>query len=202
MSFLDKVSRMLGFNKPPSVVIYDEDNVAINARPPIPRDTVSTMEELIVYLKSFQRLKGLYTYEVENIEKKIGHVLPAVYKRFLGVMGRDASAYMLGSSVFYNELMDLQEGAEDLMLENNLPPLPANCFVFWMHQGYQAAFFLLNDGDDPPVYFFGEGGGTESVVKMTYTLTDFFIFQLSYSYLHVQFQLPEVPPLYDKPAWL
>ncbi len=40
--------------------------------------------------------------------------------------------------------------------------MPEDAFVFFMHQGYQFMFFRLSEGDDPPVYYYGEGEGQDT----------------------------------------
>jgi hypothetical protein len=42
--------------------------------------------------------------------------------------------------------------------------LPSNAFVFYGHQGYEFGFFLLGQGDDPPVYQYVEGEETPNLV--------------------------------------
>lgn len=61
-------------------------------------------------------------------------------------------------------LPDLREIAEQLLQENNQPPLPAQAFVFLMHQGYQFLYFVADGkNDDPPVYGYLEG--EQGIVK-------------------------------------
>lgn len=101
--------------------------------------------------------------------------LPATYMQFLRTMGLRAGDYMRGSSAFYNEIEELEYGAKELLEDNNSKlELPANAFVFWMHQGYQFAFFSLDDGDDPKVYYYNEVN-TEDVFVLTHQkLSDFY----------------------------
>ena len=64
---------------------------------------------------------------------------------------------MMGASVFIDELYDLREGTKALCEENGLPCIPENAFVFWMHHGYQALYFIPEEGvDDPDIYYFTE----------------------------------------------
>jgi len=128
-----------------------------------------------------ERLRGLSLGQIESIEKRFKTALPAVYKEFLYLMGRGAGSFMEGSSVFTDELFDLKKWAEELVIENNIKPLPESAFVFWMHQGYQAAYFKLSDGDDPPIYFYSEGEAVGDFAKES-SLTNFFIDQLYMSY--------------------
>ena len=129
-----------------------------------------------------ERLKPLSPGRIAKIEEMYGTALPEVYKEFLRLMGKGAGNYMRGSSVFYDELLSLRDGANRLVEENDLPPLPPDAFVFWMHQGYQAAYFNLHDGDDPPVYYFTEGKEMKEFILAEKSLTDFFVVQFEMSY--------------------
>ncbi|WP_276482893.1 SMI1/KNR4 family protein [Paraflavitalea pollutisoli] len=164
------------------------------AAPALSGDQVHTMDELVVFLQRFETLHGLKCWEITDIESRIGQPLPKVYTQFLTIMGRGGGDYMRGSSAFYEELSSLQEGGEELMAENGLPPLPDNCFVFWMHQGYQLAIFYLNDGDDPPVYYYCEGYGQKGFELISYSLTDFFVYQLADTYPERKIMIPDMPP--------
>jgi len=125
------------------------------------------------------RLQPLSNEDIIKVELTFNVSLPKVYKQFLKLMGNGAGAYMQGSSVFFKELFFLREWANDLLLENGMKPLSNSAFVFWMHQGYQVAYFNLNDGDDPPVYFFSEEGEKIFEIKEK-SLTKFFISQMSF----------------------
>ena len=47
------------------------------------------------------------------------------------------------------------------------------CFVFWMSQGCQFAFFKLTDGDDPPVYYYREYSGQNDYIIISGSLSQF-----------------------------
>ena len=118
-------------------------------------------------------LIGCSNKEIAKIEDLYGIELPQTYKDYLLAMGKSADDYMKGSSVFYDEIFDLKDGSSRLLQENDFKSLPENAFVFWMHQGYQFAFFYLNEGDDPPVYFYYEGANDREFVRKEESLTDF-----------------------------
>lgn len=119
--------------------------------------------------------------EVTDLEKKFDVIFPAVYRVFLLSMGRGAGEYMLGSSCFYKDLFNIQEGAQELMVENHLPELPEKAFVFWMHQGYMFAYFIADGTPDPKVYFYTEGKNMKHYILDYETLTEFFYGQLEES---------------------
>lgn len=81
---------------------------------------------------------------------------------------------MIGSDWRADKLYDLQEWAAELLEENNFQSLPAHAFVFWMHQGYQFSFFILNGDDNPPVYHYSEGQKETGFVKSFGKLSDFY----------------------------
>jgi len=109
-------------------------------------------------------------YEVANVEEELSIKLPVAYKEFLLEMGKNANSFMVGSSCYYDEILYLKGWADELLEENKFKALPNNCFVFWMHQGYQFAFFFLDAGDDPPVYYYSEVGNNAN--NPDFILTD------------------------------
>jgi len=119
--------------------------------------------------------------EISRIESFFSIELPSAYKDFLYYMGKEAGAFMRGSSVFYDEIFDLRAGSSRLLEEDEFKPLPDNTFVFWMHQGYQFAFFYLNEGDNPSVYFYYEGKGYEDFEKREISFMVFLEKQLAMS---------------------
>lgn len=66
--------------------------------------------------------------------------------------------FLRGESCFMDELLELNEWGAELLEENNVPlKLTSNDFVFWMSQGFMFCFFKLDEGENPPVYFYSEG---------------------------------------------
>lgn len=124
------------------------------------------------------RLQPLTAKEVDLIETRFKLVLPQLYKQFLRTMGNGAGNYMQGSSVFYKDIFFLRDWATETLVENAMMPLDDDAFVFWMHQGYQIAYFKLDEGDNPPVYFFSEGENSYEFHKKNNTLIDFFLEEL------------------------
>jgi len=93
-------------------------------------------------------------------------------------MGKGAGKFMMDSSAFYNEIFDLREGGTELLSDDNFKSLPDNTFVFWMHQGYQFAFFYLDQGGNPPVNYYLEEEHYEDFERTEQSLTDFLEKQL------------------------
>lgn len=95
--------------------------------------------------------------EIQEIERQLKLSFPEAYKEFLRWMGKDGGPILKGSDCFYKHLLYLRAWADELLKENNLfGILPANSFIFFMHQGYQFAFMYLEDGDNPPIYYYNE----------------------------------------------
>ena len=102
--------------------------------------------------------------EVRRLGQQVGLSLPEAYKEFLLWMGHGAGGFLRGSDCFYKQLIPLQRWAVELMEEDGFTaPLPADAFVFLMHQGYQFDFFRTGEGDDPPVYYYFEGAKEGSI---------------------------------------
>jgi SMI1-KNR4 cell-wall len=105
-------------------------------------------------------LEGASEDEIRDLEKYAGGQLPAVYKQFLQQLGRSAGELFRGSdySVGQQFHLHLKEHAEELLGRSKASfVLPAQAFVFLMSQGYQFAFFHIDQGDDPSVYHYLEG---------------------------------------------
>jgi hypothetical protein len=113
--------------------------------------------------------------EIQALETAIGFSLPSAYiQNFLIPLGKGAGVFLQGEDCFYDQLLDLQSGARELLLEEKFPEvLPADAFVFWMHQGYQFAFFRIGEGEDPPVYHFEEGQESQTFQRIHDRLSDF-----------------------------
>jgi hypothetical protein len=126
-------------------------------------------KEIVYYivnkgLATIDQIKGCSEEEIIQLEGLVGDRLPDKYRNFLLASGHQAGKLFQGTSIFFHDLKDLKREAENLLLENNESyTLPENSFVFSMHQGYEFKFFLLSDGDDPPIYQYVEGSGKPEV---------------------------------------
>ncbi|MEY8322029.1 SMI1/KNR4 family protein [Lachnospiraceae bacterium 46-61] len=103
-------------------------------------------------------------------------ILPKAYIEFMSIMGNGTEGkYMRGESCFMDEIHILKQGAIELLEENESElVLTDNDFVFWMSQGCIFCMFKLNEGDNPPVYFYNESGD-DRFLKISNTLTEFLI---------------------------
>jgi len=116
------------------------------------------------------------TDELNEVKKLIGtNKLPEAYIEFLEVMGGGTEhTFLRGESCYIDELLELNEWGTELLEENRVPlKLTPNDFVFWMSQGCMFCFFKLDEGENPPVYFYAEGKKKEGFYKITDTFTEF-----------------------------
>lgn len=109
--------------------------------------------------------------EVDRVEREAGVPLPAAYKAYLLIAGREPPSAWVGSDCTIHDLPQLFDWAQHLLAENQQPPLPRQAFVFIMHQGYQFKYFVADDSsDDPPVFHYFEG--EPKIVQQFERLTD------------------------------
>jgi SMI1/KNR4 family protein SUKH-1 len=114
--------------------------------------------------------------DVHKLEQHLGIILPAAYKEFLYWMGRGAGRLQRGSRFFYGHLWDIKKVAVNLLDENEVPEsLSDDAFVFYMHQGYQFAFLRASEGDDPPVYYYGEELEGNAIIKSHPSYSEFLL---------------------------
>lgn len=103
-------------------------------------------------------VEGCDSAEIAKIESLAGGALPASYRRFLEVAGKKAGVALAGVDCTFPDLLELREGAEELLEESETDyTLPAEVFVFSMHQGYEFLAFDRSAGHDPAVLQYVEG---------------------------------------------
>ncbi|MCL2579770.1 MAG: SMI1/KNR4 family protein [Oscillospiraceae bacterium] len=101
--------------------------------------------------------------------------LPQNYVKFMEQAGNGID-FFKGSSYTLDEISKLKSWAIALLKENDSNEnIDDNNFVFLMHQGYQFYFFNLNEGDNPPVYFYLEGDNLEMFIKKYESFSGFLI---------------------------
>lgn len=115
-------------------------------------------------------IRGCSQSEVDGLEKTFGHTLPKAYREYLLSVGHSAGSFLAGTDTFFRHLPLLADEATELLNES-LPEskLPPKAFVFYMHQGYEFGFFLIDDGDDPAVYQYIEGDDSPKIVWNSFT---------------------------------
>ncbi len=118
--------------------------------------------------------------EIDFLKSSISKSLPQSYIQYLMLMGNGTpNGFLKGHSCFLNELLNLKEWSNELLDENNFEKkLTEDDFVFWMSQGYQFVFFKLNEGNNPPIYYYREGTNQLDFIKITNSFTEF-LYRLS-----------------------
>jgi hypothetical protein len=115
------------------------------------------LEELTAAgLVTTETLQGCTDDEIAALEQAHGVTLPAAYREFLCVMGRQAGTFFRGTDFLYGDLDGMREAADDLLADDEADELDAADFVFAMHQGYNFLFFRCGISDDPPVLLYVE----------------------------------------------
>ena len=102
--------------------------------------------------------------------------LPQAYLEFMREMGNESyNSFMVGHSCFMDEIFELKEWGRELLEENESKlTLADDDFVFWMSQGYMFTFFKLDEGDNPPVYFYSEDR-EDQYFKIAHSFTEFYM---------------------------
>src|SRR3954464_9362732 len=112
------------------------------------RITALSKEMVRAGLARPDELRGCAETEIASIEEQFGVVLPSAYRDWLLAMGKGAGQYLMGTDAFFPTVLTLRSWAEELLEENGQPfELPAACFVFLMHQGYQFMYFETGNGE-------------------------------------------------------
>lgn len=104
-------------------------------------------------------MKGLSSFQVDEIEKFHEVKLPENYKHLLMSMGLDGGGFMKGEDFFYDRIFELKDYASELLEEDESRfSLKASHFVFYSHQGYIFAYFdTFENNIDPSIYYYVEG---------------------------------------------
>ncbi|PPK65611.1 SMI1/KNR4 family protein [Actinokineospora auranticolor] len=121
---------------------------------------------------------GLTDAEIEAVRAAQGvSALPAYYIGFLRRMGREAGAFLVGTDIFHPRILEVPEGARELLAENDESHLlPDGAVVFALHQGYMAYWFDPNPTDNPRVHLYVEG---RDAVREWPSFTEFLLDELA-----------------------
>ncbi|BCL80561.1 hypothetical protein ccbrp13_30260 [Ktedonobacteria bacterium brp13] len=96
-------------------------------------------------------------------------------------MGHSGGGFLEGSDCLYDQLMEIQSWAGELLEEDHFSKaMPEDTFVFFMHQGYQLNFFGLDEGEDPPVYYYLEENPVRTSFSQIYPrFSDFLLTEMN-----------------------
>lgn len=112
---------------------------------------------------------GCTDNEIAEIERHAGGSLPVSFKAFLKVMGKQGNSFTAATRYTWKFLKVYRDWANEVIRENNSSyQIPKNAFVFACLDGW-FYFFMLDEGNDPPVYSFGEGEQEPSLDFQTFT---------------------------------
>lgn len=107
--------------------------------------------------------KGCSDSEITEIEQSIDASLPESYKQYLRWMGKDYEGVLSGTDCFIDSISDNTKYLPDLLRENLIIyELSIKYLAFFCHQDYAIAWFNLPKvSENPPCYYFSEGGKKE-----------------------------------------
>lgn len=94
---------------------------------------------------------------LDSLEKKYEIKLPKKYRDWFAEGGPKQDEF-IGTDMDVPYLPNLKEWAEEFLVDSKYKySLPATCFVFAMHQGYQFMYFLCDGSEDPEIWYYTEG---------------------------------------------
>jgi hypothetical protein len=134
------------------------------------------IDKFFAYLKAENYpMAGAYEEEISDLVSEFPD-LPENYIKFLANCGHGVEFYR-GDDYHVKEVKELLSDANFLLYTENdfQSVMPETAFVFWMHGGYQFAFFELEKGDNSPIYFYNEGEDFACFRKVAENFTEFII---------------------------
>lgn len=124
--------------------------------------------------KFLGRLVPCSKQDVATLERRIGHSLPGAYIEYLLLAGKEAHKLFSGTEHQFGILLTLQRASRELLEQDEFcKQLTDLDFVFLFHQGYEFHFFRLDEGDDPPVYYYLEQSEDEDFEKVADSFSAF-----------------------------
>lgn len=145
---------------------------------PMPANLMKTIKQRLLNLSTTNPLdlQGASEEEIQTLERYAGGTFPQVYRDFLTAFGRSAGPLFQGTESSLSDRMRLRlrKSAEAIVSSSGSQfEIPEMAFVFLMAQGYQFSYFLLADGEDPPVFHYleGEPGPT----RLAERLSDYYL---------------------------
>ena len=100
------------------------------------------------------------SHNIDKLEEQLGFALPRAYRKHILHYG--SKSPIIGTDCAPTDVPSNTKFLPDLLKENGIEfTFPKNLVCFLMHQGYIAAWFDAEDGDDPECSFFSEGATPE-----------------------------------------
>jgi SMI1 / KNR4 family (SUKH-1) len=117
---------------------------------------------------------GATEQEIVALEARLTVKLPNSVRAFLLWAGKGVGSLLIGTDCFIGDFVENTASLATFLDENNLQnPRTEPYVVFYSHQGYVLAWIYLDGGDNPEVYYFGEGQGS-SEIRVVNSLDDWF----------------------------
>jgi hypothetical protein len=101
-------------------------------------------------------------FDVQDLEQQLAIRFPVAYKAFLLVAGNGFTPFEGSHYALEDDFAELQRAGKQI-LQTYGKQAPAGAFVFFVHQGFVVRLFLLNDGEDPPVFECVDGSPIEQL---------------------------------------
>jgi hypothetical protein len=96
-------------------------------------------------------------HEIEVLESQLGMPIPGALKAFLLWMGQGAGTFLQSGGCFYPDMLTAREQAKRTLEQyGKLSTLPEDALVIYIHEGVQFSFIRTSEGDNPPVYSYGD----------------------------------------------
>ena len=106
---------------------------------------------------------------IQKLEIELGFALPLAYRKHILLHGLGSP--IVGTDCAPEDIVSNTNYLPDLLKENGLKfDLPKKLVCFLMHQGYIAAWFDAEDGDDPACWFFSEGSTPEPIQQGKFSI--------------------------------
>lgn len=129
-----------------------------------------------------KEVQGCTEAEIQSLENVLQIQLPEAYREFLAWVGKQAGAFMDDDEWRHigDTLVFIQQEAQELRRYYSLK-LPMNAYVFLMHQSSVFYFFILSEGNNPPIYT--EDNTGDKFRKEYCSFTEFLEHTILYMYI-------------------
>lgn len=113
-------------------------------------------------------LIGCSEREVADIENKLGFELPAAYREFLLLMGKNAEDLICGDICSYEDIIFNQNEGREIYYNATNKELQPTFFIFLTHQYYSFyCFNYIENQEDPDLWIFVDGDGGDKELRNT-----------------------------------
>lgn len=110
-------------------------------------------------LLNVRNTKAMSILEVDIIEKEYNLKIPLAYKEFLLIIGKDSGQLFEQGELDIGDFGNLKQMALEEIQESNLSIiLKPTDLVIYEHQGYIYRYLPTDEGNNPPVIEFNDGG--------------------------------------------